>query len=261
MTKYTTLCFLLAFSVLIAGSAGAVTEINNCTVVNTTTGDSVYTINTWGSYVITQDLPLCFVEFKNTPVSLDGNGHTVRNVAFLMHEGYAEGVIEITNLTARGIYLQSYYGPRMYTRIFNVTSSISVSWFFFGIMENNNISSIGLLGNEAFIINNNTIGQIQLRSSRFSSITNNTLTEYSVVFMDDFSSNVSSNNRVYNNVFKPSSPVAYYRNLGSDPSVVDTTDLLKAADDWSHDVTVPGFGRTIATTELLSLADEWSKSG
>ena len=54
--------------------------------------------------------------------------------------------------------------------------------------------------------------------------------------------------------------LSYYRGLGSNPNVVETTDLLKAADDWSHDIVPPGFIDPITTPQLLALADEWSKS-
>ncbi len=55
--------------------------------------------------------------------------------------------------------------------------------------------------------------------------------------------------------------LSYYRSLGNDPNVVETTDLLKAADDWSRNIAPPGFASPITTQQLLALADEWSKSG
>ena len=39
-------------------------------------------------------------------------------------------------------------------------------------------------------------------------------------------------------------------------NVVETTDLLKAADDWSRDITPQGFTSPITTQQLLTLADE-----
>lgn len=54
--------------------------------------------------------------------------------------------------------------------------------------------------------------------------------------------------------------LCYYRSLGSDPNIVETTDLLKAADDWSRNITPPGYTSPITTQQLLALADEWSKS-
>ena len=54
--------------------------------------------------------------------------------------------------------------------------------------------------------------------------------------------------------------LSYYRNLGSDPNVVETRDLLRAADDWSNDITPPGFPSPITTQQLLTLADEWSST-
>ena len=52
----------------------------------------------------------------------------------------------------------------------------------------------------------------------------------------------------------------YYRGLGNYPNVVETTDLLKAADDWSNNIAPPGFASPITTQQLLSLADEWSRN-
>jgi hypothetical protein len=53
--------------------------------------------------------------------------------------------------------------------------------------------------------------------------------------------------------------LSYYRSLGKNPNVVETTDLLKAADDWSRNIAPPGFSTPITTQQLLILADEWSK--
>jgi hypothetical protein len=52
----------------------------------------------------------------------------------------------------------------------------------------------------------------------------------------------------------------YYRSLGNNPNVVETSDLLRAADDWSNTLTIDGFASQITTQQLLSLADEWSRS-
>jgi hypothetical protein len=54
--------------------------------------------------------------------------------------------------------------------------------------------------------------------------------------------------------------LSYYRGLGNDPNVVETTDLLRAADDWSKNVAPPGFTTPITTQQLLTLADEWSST-
>jgi parallel beta-helix repeat protein len=55
--------------------------------------------------------------------------------------------------------------------------------------------------------------------------------------------------------------LSYYRGLGDDPIIVETTDLLKAADDWSNNIIPPGCDSSITTQQLLALADEWSKGG
>jgi hypothetical protein len=58
----------------------------------------------------------------------------------------------------------------------------------------------------------------------------------------------------------PTDILSYYRSLGSNPNIVETTDLLKAADDWSNNIVPPGFTSPITTQQLLVLADEWSRS-
>jgi hypothetical protein len=52
----------------------------------------------------------------------------------------------------------------------------------------------------------------------------------------------------------------YYRQYGGNPNVITTKGLLKAADDWSRNITPPGFTVPITTQRLLTLADEWSRS-
>jgi hypothetical protein len=59
---------------------------------------------------------------------------------------------------------------------------------------------------------------------------------------------------IYQDIF------SYYRSLGDNPSVVETKDLLAAADDWSNNIAPQGFDSPITTQQLLSLADEWSRS-
>jgi hypothetical protein len=54
--------------------------------------------------------------------------------------------------------------------------------------------------------------------------------------------------------------LSYYRGLGNDPNVVETTDLLKAADDWSNNIAPQGFASPITAQQLLGLADEWARS-
>jgi hypothetical protein len=54
--------------------------------------------------------------------------------------------------------------------------------------------------------------------------------------------------------------LSYYRSLGANPDVVETTDLLRAADDWSHNIVPQGFTSSITTQQLLTLAEEWSRS-
>jgi parallel beta-helix repeat protein len=52
----------------------------------------------------------------------------------------------------------------------------------------------------------------------------------------------------------------YYRRLHGAYDVVDTLDLLAAADDWIADEVPPGFDQPITTMQLLALADEWFAS-
>ena len=51
--------------------------------------------------------------------------------------------------------------------------------------------------------------------------------------------------------------IAFYRSLGSDPDKVETTDVLKAIEDWGNNIAPSGFERAITTQEVLALIDEW----
>jgi len=53
--------------------------------------------------------------------------------------------------------------------------------------------------------------------------------------------------------------LAYYRAYSGDPEVVDTIDLLKAANDWVNGIIPPGFDTAITTQQLLQLANEWAQ--
>ena len=52
--------------------------------------------------------------------------------------------------------------------------------------------------------------------------------------------------------------LAYYRAYSGDPDVVETPDLLKAANDWANGISAPGFDNAIPTLQLLQLANEWA---
>ncbi len=51
---------------------------------------------------------------------------------------------------------------------------------------------------------------------------------------------------------------AYYRGLGLNPDVVETTDLLNAIGDWAGGTIPPGFTQAISTIQLLQLIGEWA---
>ena len=58
----------------------------------------------------------------------------------------------------------------------------------------------------------------------------------------------------------PEDILDYYRGYSGDAEVVETTDLLKAANDWANAVVPPNFTEPISTTQLLTLANEWAAS-
>jgi parallel beta-helix repeat protein len=85
---------------------------------------------------------------------------------------------------------------------------------------------------------------------------------YSIYAYNGSNQSCFSNSTIQSFTTKSPSPtiLSYYRGLGNDPNVVETTDLLKAADDWSNNIAPSGFASPITTQQLLSLADEWSRS-
>lgn len=54
--------------------------------------------------------------------------------------------------------------------------------------------------------------------------------------------------------------LSYYRELGLDPKKLETSDLLKASDDWRGGTIPQGYPASITTSQLLALADEWRGS-
>jgi hypothetical protein len=54
--------------------------------------------------------------------------------------------------------------------------------------------------------------------------------------------------------------LVYYRGLGQNPNIVETRDLLKAADDQRDKIVPPGFSVSITYGQLLTLAEEWKNS-
>jgi hypothetical protein len=54
--------------------------------------------------------------------------------------------------------------------------------------------------------------------------------------------------------------LAHYRRLGKDPDRVETTDLLKAMEDWRSKTAPAGFINPITNQELLALINEWAMS-
>ena len=54
--------------------------------------------------------------------------------------------------------------------------------------------------------------------------------------------------------------LVYYRGLGQNSNIVETRDLLKAADDQRDKIVPPGFSVSITYGQLLTLAEEWKNS-
>jgi hypothetical protein len=52
----------------------------------------------------------------------------------------------------------------------------------------------------------------------------------------------------------------FYRRLGNDPGVVETTDILKAFDDFRNNIVPQGFDRPLSAGEVDELINEWTNS-
>ena len=52
----------------------------------------------------------------------------------------------------------------------------------------------------------------------------------------------------------------FYRRLGNDPGVVETTDLLRAFDDFRNNIVPQGFDRPLSAGEVDELINEWTNS-
>ena len=72
--------------------------------------------------------------------------------------------------------------------------------------------------------------------------------------------NITYSNTVQKEWVTSGDILAYYRGLNQFPDVVETADLLKAADDWRNNIAPQGFSVSITTPQLLTLANEWRVS-
>jgi N-acetylneuraminic acid mutarotase len=63
---------------------------------------------------------------------------------------------------------------------------------------------------------------------------------------------VGENNMITLDIFE------YYRRLGSNPDILETSDLLKAIDDWGSGTAPFGFARPLTYNELNALINEWA---
>ena len=52
----------------------------------------------------------------------------------------------------------------------------------------------------------------------------------------------------------------FYRRLGNDPGLVETTDLLRAFDDFRNNIVPQGFNRPLSAGEVDELVNEWRNS-
>lgn len=80
--------------------------------------------------------------------------------------------------------------------------------------------------------------------------------------LDIYDNDIFVNNTI-NSIFKVGNGgdiSTYYRGLGQNPNILETSDLLKASDDWKNNVVPPGFSSSVTTGQLLVLADEWRNS-
>lgn len=63
---------------------------------------------------------------------------------------------------------------------------------------------------------------------------------------------VGENNMITLDIFE------YYRRLGSNPDILETSDVLKAIDDWGSGTAPIGFVRPVTYNELNALINEWA---
>jgi len=123
---------------------------------------------------------------------------------------------------------------------FDLVDTVAILWWG---GANETMTNIGYAGNEARFYFNKT----GLTAGTYS---------YKVYANDTAGNMGVSETRVV----KVGNILDYYRSwlTTGDPNVVETQELLKAADDWSNDVVPPGFTDPLTTQELLQLAEEWA---
>jgi S-layer protein (TIGR01567 family) len=183
----------------------------------------------------------------------DGNEVDVRSLSAYQTYVYSKNVSGIENL------------PLIMVRVDNVFSGQEVQLAFLkGLFQISEDAAVVKVGNQ--------FGNMEVRSVSTNSIT---MSNYGSIGLDTNKNDTLMGNirlkvadsdalRFYftSNYFITGKTdiLLYYRGFGNYPYVVETTDLLRAAEDWSKNVAPPGFAIPITTQQLLELADEWSRS-
>lgn len=82
-----------------------------------------------------------------------------------------------------------------------------------------------------------------------------------IVVFDTTGNNVTDDSASYTaTTLEQNTILAYYRGLGKEPNIIETIDILEAADDWRNNIVPQGFSVPITINQLLILLDEWRKS-
>ncbi len=178
----------------------------------------------------------------------------------MMYGYISDGIIKRTLDTGDAAGIIWIYGPAIHSQVDNIPPTTNLSGATEGATYSGNVTiklvakdNIGGSGvaNTAFMIND---GHVAIYSTSFvvNSEGKNNVTYYSI----DNAGNIEKPKEV-NFTISNGDILAYYRGLGTNASLVETSDLLKASNDWRGNIIPNGFYAPLATSQLLTLANEW----
>ena len=221
LSKYVSLAVLLLFATVSAASAGGLNTISIGGDVQGTVGDyATIYINVTGS---------------------DTVGSLQLDVL------YDPSIISADSITAESLTTGSMFVPN----IDNIAGKIRM-----GLISIGGVTGNGPLVKINYSIIKAGVSKLEISGPSVTDVSNNNIIVDSITGGSFSAMTIAptvTQTQVSGNV------VVYYKGLGN-PNIVETNDLLKAADDWRNDIIPQGYSLSITTGQLLALADEWRNS-
>jgi hypothetical protein len=221
LSKYVSLAVLLLFATISAASAGGLDTIS-------TGGDTQGTVGGYATMYIN-------ATGANTVGSLQ------------LDVLYDQSIISANSITAESLTTGSMFAPN----IDNIAGKIRI-----GLISVGGVTGNGQLVKINYSVIKAGVSKLEISGVSVTDASNNNIIVGSITG-GSFSATTIAPTVAQTPV--SGDIVTYYKGLGN-PNIIETNDLLKAADDWRNDIIPQGYSLSITTGQLLALADGWRNS-